>query len=130
MSVAPTSPSRFYRWAGAGFFLALAATCAALWFGRAQTLQSLGSSEATQAWRDWRDDTAKQSKDKEAPIARRESKAMEPPLLILMRDHFTPVVVTTLLMVTILYWFLALAIRGSMHVRASPPTPSRSEVFR
>ena len=42
---------------------------------------------------------------------------LEPPLLILLRDHFVPVTVTTMLAVTIFYWFFGFAIRGSFQTK-------------
>ncbi len=112
------APSRFPVWAGAGYTVVVASLVFGFRTARERTLADLGTAEAAQQWQAWRAETARQSKSP-GPVARREQRAVEPPLLILMRDHFAAALGTTLLAVTIFYWFLAFILRGIL--RGSAP---------
>ena len=114
----PATPSRFPVWAGAGYAVVVAALVFGFQAARERTLADLGTFEAAQQWQAWRAETARQSKSP-GPVARREQRAVEPPMLILMRDHFAAALGTTLLAVTIFYWFLAFILRGIFRGSAS-----------
>ncbi|MGC3969847.1 MAG: hypothetical protein QM775_21705 [Pirellulales bacterium] len=105
-------------WLLVGYFLALSAAGGGMYFARGQTLSSLDNAEAVAEWREWQEETKRQAAHPTGPVKRREAKAQEPPMLILMRDHFPAAVLTTLLAVTIFYWFFVLTIRGSMNACA------------
>lgn len=121
MNVAAGTASRFLLRAGLGYVALTAAVAGAFWSARQRTLDELGTAEAAEQWRAWRAETARQSKNP-GPVARREQRAVEPPLLILMRDHFAAALATTLAAATIFYWFLAFIVRGVL--RSSPRTPA------
>lgn len=113
---------RSTRWLLIAYALVVAATTLGMNFARGRTLASFDNTAAKAEWDQWREETKRQAANPSGPVKRREAKAQEPPLLILMRDHFPAAVGTTLLAVTIFYWFFALTIRGSM--RTQPPDAS------
>lgn len=91
---------------------------------RRRTLATLASPEARAEWNAWRDETRELSAS-DGPMKRREAKAVEPPLLILLRDHFGAAVGSTVVAVTLFYWFFVFLIRGSLHtppVGGMPPS--------
>lgn len=100
-----------------GYIIALALTVWWMSEARSRTLASLDNAQSTAEWQSWREETIRQSKET-GPVKRRPAKAMEPPMLILLRDHFVPVTVTTMLAVTIFYWFFGFAIRGSFQTKS------------
>lgn len=93
---------------------------------RHRTLATLASPEARAEWDAWRDETRELSTS-DGPMKRREAKAVEPPLLILLRDHFGAAVGSTIVAVTLFYWFLVFLIRGSLQTPAVGELPPRSE---
>jgi len=106
--------SRFTIWSIAGFIAFTAALVAALCYARSQTIATFDNESSRAEWKEWRDKTVELSKSTRPAEVRRPAKAAEPPLLILMRDNFAAAVVTTVLMGTILYWFVVLAARGAI----------------
>lgn len=99
-----------------GYLVALVLTVWGMSEARSRTLASLANAESTAEWQSWREETIRQSQEP-GPVKRRPAKAMEPPMLILLRDHFVPVTVTTMLAVTIFYWFFGFAVRGSFQTK-------------
>ncbi len=99
-----------------GYVVALALTVWGMGEARSRTLASLDNAQSTAEWQSWREETIRQSQTP-GPVKRRPAKALEPPMLILLRDHFVPVTVTTMLAVTIFYWFFGFAIRGSFQTK-------------
>ncbi|MBA4018178.1 MAG: hypothetical protein C0483_13480 [Pirellula sp.] len=95
-----------------GYVAALALTVWGMSEARSRTLASLDNAQSNAEWQSWREETIRQSKEV-GPVKRRPAKAQEPPMLILLRDHFAAATVTTMLAVTIFYWFFGLVIRGS-----------------
>jgi hypothetical protein len=107
-----------------GYVLLLSAAVGGVVEARRRTLASQSSPESQAAWKAWRDKTRELSTSND-PMKRREAKAPEPPLLILLRDHFGAAVGSTVVAVTLFYWFLAFLIRGSLRtppVRGMPPS--------
>lgn len=105
-----------------GFAIALAAAVGVVVEARRRTLVALDTPEANAQWQVWREDTIRQSRDT-GPATRRPAKAFEPPLLIMLRDHFGAAIGSTVVAVTIFYWFLAFLIPGSLQQSAAPSEP-------
>lgn len=105
---------------GRGFWIALFAGYAAMLAGVCWGLVSLRAwsrdvydrPEAQRDWEKWKADVATEN-DAPGPATRRPIKAGEPPALVLVRDHFVAIVITTLAMATFLYAFLAFVVRGA-----------------
>lgn len=114
--------NRFLLTAGLGYVATTAVVLCALWIMRGRVMASLGTDRATSQWQEWTAETARLSREA-TPFTRREQKAQEPPMLILLRDHFTAVAVSTLPAMTIFYWFLTAAIRGSLRTRSPAGEP-------
>lgn len=96
-----------------GYAALLAAAVGGVVEARRRTMATLASPEARAEWNAWRAETRELSTS-DGPMKRREAKAPEPPLLILLRDHFGAAVGSTVVAMTLFYWFLAFLIRGSM----------------
>ena len=84
---------------------------------RQRTLATLATPAAQAEWEAWREET-KELSQSEGPMKRRVAKATEPPLLILLRDHYKAVVGSAAVTITIFYWLFAFLIRGSMRTPA------------
>jgi hypothetical protein len=106
--------SRFAIWSIVGFVAFTAAIVAGLWYARGETIATFDNDPSRAQWKEWRDATIALSTSTRPAEVRNPTKAVEPPLLILMRDNFAATVVTTVLMGTILYWFVVLAARGAV----------------
>lgn len=83
---------------------------------RRQVLQNLGSPEAIAQWREWKVATEK-SATEPGPVKRRPVKAEEPPTLILFRDQFKTITVSLGIVVSLLYFFGAIVISGTLSTR-------------
>jgi hypothetical protein len=78
---------------------------------RDHVLGQLDSPQALGDWQKWKDDAALQDGQR-GPVKRRPITASEPPALVLFRDRFPVVLFVSLLSSTLLFAFLAIAIRG------------------
>jgi hypothetical protein len=105
------------------FAIYLVAMALMLWglkVARQRVIDSLGSPEALAEWRAFAAETRKDPAPGQA-VERRAVKSDEPPALVLMRDHFTAIAATSLLIGSFVYAFLAFLILGSWKSRAAPP---------
>jgi len=112
-SPATTMTSRrthFVSWLG--YFAAIAAALYGMTEARSWAIRELDTPEARARQQVWRDEALRQNSGS-GPVFRRPVKAEEPPMLILLRDHFAAAAVTNLIAVTIFYWFLMFIIRGA-----------------
>ena len=62
-------------------------------------------------WQEWRKTVVKQNKE-QGPVERRVPKSEEPPLLVLMRDHYSTCLVGALIFASAIYVSLVFMIRG------------------
>lgn len=93
------------------WLVVMAAIIASLWLVRRRMVAQLSRPESIAQWRQWRAETERQSQSP-GPVQRRTAKSDEPPALVLLRDHFWAIVVTSVLMGTFLFAFLAFVGRG------------------
>lgn len=82
---------------------------------RRHVIATLDTPEARRQWRAWREQTHRQNPG--GAVARRPVTSGEPPALILLRDRFAAIVVTTLVIGSFLFAFLAFAARGAFRTR-------------
>lgn len=94
------------------YLAVMGAMVAGLVAARRRVVATLDTPEARQQWRKWKEQTA-QPTAANNPTQRRPVTSDEPPALILMRDRFAAIVVTTLLIGSFLFAFLAFAARGA-----------------
>ena len=81
-------------------------------YGRQQALATYGAEQAQTEWDHWRSD-AKDMAMGAGPVKRREPKSLEPPALVLMRDHFAACLGLALLLSTVLFGTFMFFIRGA-----------------
>lgn len=99
------------------YLATMAGLVAALVLARRQVIATLDTPEARRQWRAWREQTQKQPEG--GAVARRPVTADEPPALILLRDCFAAIVVTTLAIGSFLFAFVAFAVRGAFGSRGT-----------
>jgi hypothetical protein len=104
-----------------GYAVLLAAAVTAVGVARRRVEESQATPEAQAAWDAWRARTRELSESND-PMKRREAKAPEPPMLILLRDYYAAAVGSTVVAVTCFYWLFAFLIRGSLRTPASAPS--------
>lgn len=103
-----------------GYALLLAAAVTAVGYARRRVEESLATPEAQAKWEEWRARTRELSKSND-PMKRRPAKAPEPPMLILLRDHYAAAVGSSVVGVTLFYWLFVFLIRGSLQTPAPAP---------
>ena len=86
---------------------------------RKTTLREMATPEARAKWREWREAEPNQSG---GPVRRRPPSTVEPPALVLMRDHFTVVMCGSVLFSSLLFAAIMMAARGAF---ASDKTKNR-----
>lgn len=111
---------RWLAWCGYG--LLMAGSIFGVGEARRRALAELASPAAQAEWNEWRDETQRLSQTP-GPVKRRPAKSPEPPLLVLLRDHYAVALGSILLTGSIFYWFLAFLLRGA----ASTPNVMRGE---
>lgn len=109
-----------------GYLVVAGATLASLVAARNWAISELGSPAALAEWQRWRDEETARQAEPSAGVRRRPPKSDEPPTLILLRDHFTAVAVSTLLVMSFLYAFFVVIARGVAQDQA--PRASRDTV--
>ncbi|MCE9607141.1 MAG: hypothetical protein K8U03_19830 [Planctomycetia bacterium] len=117
---------RNYIFAWLGYFVALAVALYGMTEARKWAMVELDTPEARARQHEWQMEAKLQSEGK-GPVRRRPVKAGEPPMLILLRDHFGAAAVTNLIAVTVFYWFLTFVIRGALQAKQRSDRPSDAE---
>jgi hypothetical protein len=79
---------------------------------RRRALATFDTPEARQEWQVWKEKTADEQKAA-GPVRRKVVRSQEPPALILLRDRFPAIVVTTVMLGSFLFAFLAFVGRGA-----------------
>lgn len=91
----------------------LAAVVGAMVRVRSDVAKVFGTQAAQAEWNTWRAD-AKQLSDGAGPVKRRVPKSVEPPALVLMRDHFAVCLGLALLLSTVLFGTFMFFARGAL----------------
>lgn len=127
--MAAAKMSRFALWSIVGFVAFNGALVAGLWYARGETIATFDNERSRAEWNEWRDETVSLSTSTRPSERRRAARAAEPPLLIMMRDHFAAVAGTSVLMGAIAYWFVVLAARGAYRTpdRFAGASPERAQ---
>jgi hypothetical protein len=95
----------------------MVAVVAALLVARRSALATLDTPKAREQWRAWKTETERQKKTGD-PIDRRSVRSDEPPALILLRDRFPAILVTSVLIGSFLFAFLAFVTWGAIRTRS------------
>jgi hypothetical protein len=77
---------------------------------RTSALGEFNSQASRDSWSEWRREAAKSG----GPVSRRQPKATEPPVVILMRDMYWTCVVSVWIAAVVLYFSLMAAMRGML----------------
>lgn len=101
----------------------LAAIAAAMFYVRDGVLHS-ADAESQQNWEEWRE-AVKEGRGKEGPVQRRVPKSVEPPAIVLLRDHFGVCLAIALVLSSVLFGTFVLFVRGVMN-SPGPPINSSS----
>lgn len=80
---------------------------------RANVLAEMSTPEALAQWQSWKASEAERQKLPDTSARRRIPKSNEPPHLKLMRDHFPGILISLVVIVSAMYAFLALTLRGA-----------------
>jgi hypothetical protein len=86
---------------------------ASLPVARSRAIAYMGSTPERKAWEGWRDEVRRQD-DAGGSVKRRVPSSVEPPTLVLLRDHFVTCVMGGFLLTTLLYWSTVFFIRGAI----------------
>jgi hypothetical protein len=111
--------SRFLIVAGACYVAFIAVLLAGLIVARNAAHQSFSDSAAQQAWDDWRKSTQSEAGES-PPVQRSVPKSVEPPTLVLLRDHFAVCAAAAICISTALYWTIAVLLRGVLYGPSFP----------
>jgi hypothetical protein len=81
---------------------------------RRRAIESLSGPEARAEWQRWKEDEERRHADELGPVRRRPPTSVEPPALVLLRDSFPGILAVSLLVVTFLFGFAMLVMRGML----------------
>jgi len=102
------------------YALLVAMTTISLITIRSWSTESFSTAESQDDWQQWRSETERQESGS-GPVQRRKAKSVEPPTLVLMRDYFGLMLTTALLLGSVLYWAIAMMLRGALTTSSVPP---------
>ena len=94
----------------AAYLVAICGVIGLVLYGRQTTLREMDTPAAHAQWKAWRE--AEPNQSNQGPVRRLPPIADEPPALLLMRDHFTVVMVGAVLFSSLLFAALMMAARG------------------
>ncbi len=108
-----------------GYLLMVAALTTGLVHVRGRVMENLSGDSAQAVWRDWQAAARRQNQQPNPTVNRRLARTDEPPMLVLMRDHFAAVLIVSLVIVTVLFVFLMIILRGVFGgIRATAAAPN------
>jgi hypothetical protein len=102
----------------------MSSAVSALCVARQWSLRELSDGKSQRDWQAWREETARQARGR-GPVLRREATGTEPPMLVLMRDHFSLSLVGVVGLGSVLYFALMVMLRGALR---TPPPPAERHV--
>jgi len=97
------------------YLTVMALVCGGLAYGRRQAVATYGSFDAMAEWHEWRVDVVAEQNAGTGSVKRRVPKSVEPPALVLMRDHFAACLGLALLLSTVLFGTFMFFIRGAIN---------------
>lgn len=97
---------------GVGYFALLAGVLYAMDAARSYAVTQMATDESLADWRKWREDVRREQRSPEV-VARRVPKSVEPPMLVLLRDHYPVLLGGAIMFSSILYGTLAWLITGA-----------------
>jgi hypothetical protein len=103
---------------GVGYAVVLALIAWAVLAARERTLRLLGTPEALQQWRDFQQQERDRAAQSGQPVRRHVPTSLEPPALVLMRDHFPVILIGALAIGSTFYGFAVFVLRGLAAERA------------
>lgn len=106
-----------------GFLVLLAGLTYGMFQARAWAEAEYRTPEALAEWESFRDDVAEQAEQPEV-VRRRVPQSVEPPALVLLRDHFATCLVISLVLSSALYGCFAFFLGGVLVKRKDAPTSS------
>ncbi|HVX14246.1 MAG TPA: hypothetical protein VHC22_23875 [Pirellulales bacterium] len=98
----------------------MAGLVAGLVIVRRRVLAALDTPAARAEWQAWKEQTAREQ-HQAVPVRRRPVTSDEPPALILLRDRFPVIVVTSLVIGSFLFAFLAFVMQGAFRGERRTP---------
>lgn len=96
----------------------LAGVTWAMFYVRDEVTPQFATRKGQADWQAWRHEAAEEAAGK-GPVARRQPKSVEPPLVILMRDYFAVCLGGAILFSSLLFAVVAFVVRGIAVTRRS-----------
>lgn len=93
------------------YLLTMIGTVWGIYDARAKTIDAYSTAQAQNEWEKWRNEATTQTND--GTVVRRQPKSLEPPALVLMRDHFAVVLSAGVVFGSMLFFMLAVAVHGA-----------------
>ena len=103
------------------YLAVMALVASGLVYGRGQALATYGTEEAQTDWDTWRSNARNMALGA-GPVKRREPKSLEPPALVLMRDHFAACLALALVLSTVLFGTFMFFVRGALESGSLTPS--------
>jgi len=84
-----------------------------LLYVRSTQVQRLNSAQAKRDWQQWREGAKKDSAG-DGPVRRRVPKSVDPPLLVLLTEHFAVLLVSSLVFGSVLFFVVLFLLHGAI----------------
>ncbi len=97
----------------AGYLMTMAAILYGMISLRNMQLDQNNSATTQADWQQWRNEAARQSTGK-GPVLRRVPKTLDPPIMVLFSDHFSVIVIFSLLFGSAFYFMLYFFVHGTL----------------
>ncbi len=97
----------------AGYLITMAAILYGMISLRNMQLDQNNSATTQADWQQWRNEAARQSTGK-GPVQRRVPKTLDPPIMVLFSDHFSVIVIFSLLFGSAFYFMLYFFVHGTL----------------
>jgi hypothetical protein len=97
--------------AALAYVVLVAGVTGGMFYARDEVAPALDTREGHENWDAWRHEAADQAAGK-GPVARREPKSIEPPLVVLMRDYFSVCLAGALFFTSLLFGVMLFVLHG------------------
>ena len=98
----------------AGYLALIVLVMWLLFSARRWALSELARPEVAREWQAWREAEQQRAANPDLPVKRRVPRSAEPPALAILRDSFTGVAISVVAIVSVLYGFLVVVVRGAV----------------